>query len=85
MTDKDYYEKLLKEMKSAVNNLNSANSEIDNLISKLNQGLSINDVGYKTSDLEDMKIQIEEYCNKLNNSIIPAIEKELEDIEDEED
>lgn len=85
MTEKDYYEKLLKEMKNAASNLNSSKLEIDSLINKLNQGLSVNDVGYKVNDLENMKNQIDEHYNKIKNSIIPAIEDELEDLEDEED
>lgn len=80
IAERNYYEKLLKEMKNTVNNLNLAKSEIDSLIYKLNQGLSIDDVGYETDELTDMKQKIEEYCNKLNTSIIPAIKNKIEEL-----
>lgn len=79
MTEREYYERLLKKMKSAVINLTNSMQEIDSLINKLNQGLSLNEEGYKTQDLKKIKNQLEEYCNKINKTIIPAIEQELEE------
>lgn len=83
MTKVENYEKLQREMKNATNNLNSAKLEIDNLIYKLNQGLKINDSGYRTSDLEDMKNKLDTYCNILNKTILPSIEDKLEELDED--
>lgn len=66
-------EELLRNIKKIKNNLEGVKRNLRNARTILDQDLSINNDGFKTSDIITINNKITRQLNNINNKIIPKI------------
>ncbi len=82
MTERDYYVALLQKMIKIGDNLQKAIDQLNNFKVQLTNGITINNIKYKDSDINDLYSNISNQLKNINDFIIPGIRNKLENIED---
>lgn len=82
MTEKDYYIKLLQRMVKIADNFEKTIEQLNHYQANLINGITINDIIYKDSDLKLLSNDISNQLTNINDFIIPGIRNRLESIEE---
>jgi|GEM_PF-6983354 len=76
---------LRRDMKSLENYLRQTEAKLNTSIESMKNSLQIDAVSYKEAELIKVRDNIKEMIRKINNSIIPNIDSEIEDLEEDDD
>lgn len=80
MSDKEYYIQLLQKMVNVSSNLQRALTSIDDAYVDLKKGLSISSITYNDESINNIRNDISNKLDVVNNVLIPTIKNKVDSL-----